>query len=154
MIQTTITLGEFCKQHRITMMATRVDANPHMSDFEGDHWKVKFARAWISPTEYHERATGKSVRYTRQNYMTTYFSMGYGHTGAEPTAEQVIDCLASDASSVDQSTFVQWARDLGYDEDSRKAEATYKACEHGTFKLKAFLGDALYETLLYGTERL
>lgn len=149
-----ITLTEFCKVHRITMKPVWVDKNPHMLDRAMDHWKVRFQRTWDSPTEYHKRATGERVHPTYHDWMTMYFSMGYGHNGAEPTAEQVLDCLASDASSVDGQTFEGWARDLGYDEDSRSAERIYSACERGAARLRRFLGDALYEQLLYGTERL
>lgn len=43
---------------------------------------------------------------------------------------------------------------MGYCEDSRKAERIYKLCERGAAKLKSFLGDELYEELLYNTEPL
>lgn len=85
--------------------------------------------------------------------MSLYFSQGSAHVD-EPTAEDVLDCLASDASSYDGNTFEQWARELGYDTDSRKAEKTYKAVKRQAEQLKRFLGDEAYETLLYKTERL
>jgi len=44
-----------------------------------------------------------------------------------PTAAGVLYCLLSDAEAVDQS-FTDWAGDLGYDTDSRKALETYEAC--------------------------
>ena len=145
-----ITLGEFCTRNRISMTAECADANPNMQEREMDHWKVRFTR--------HQdfTRTGNVYRFHGKILarMTMYFSMGYGHAGKEPTAEDVLDCLASDASSVDQGSFDEWCRSFGYDEDSRTAERTYKACEKGAAKLKAFLGEDLYETLLYGTERL
>lgn len=141
----TIALADFTRVHRISMTAERVGANPNMTDSRDmDHWKVVFTR----------RGTARDIGAATPARMTTYFSMGYGHNGAEPRAEDVLDCLASDASSVDQEVFEEWARNMGYDEDSRKAEKVYRACEHGAKRLKKFLGEELYETLLYKTERL
>ncbi len=38
-------------------------------------------------------------------------------------------------------SFDEWARDLGYDTDSRRAEKTYKQVVSQTAKLKRFLGE-------------
>src|SRR5689334_5397643 len=106
-----IPLTEFCKLHRISMTAEQATDNPYMDSASRDsmdHWKVKFTR-------YQDfTCTGDTLRFHGKILarMTTYFSMGVGHGGAEPTAARVLDCLASDASSVDQQTFEGWARDL------------------------------------------
>lgn len=44
-----------------------------------------------------------------------------------PTAAAVLYCLLSDARATEQC-FADWAVDLGYDTDSRKALAIYEAC--------------------------
>ena len=98
-----------------------VDSNPHMADFRGDHWRV----------------TLHNPRNRRQ--MTTYFSKGYGHNGQEPTADEVLACLVSDASGIDQD-FEGWADDLGYDPETREAEKIYKAVKRQTAKLERFIG--------------
>src|SRR5271165_6455916 len=101
-----ITVGEFCTRNGISMTAERVERNPNFVDSEDmDHWKVVFTR----------RGCSQVFR------MTTYFSMGRGHHGAEPEAGGVLECLASDSASVTES-FEEWARDMGYSTDSRKAE--------------------------------
>jgi hypothetical protein len=83
--------------------------------------------------------------------MTTPFYMGPGLC-REPTAADVLECLALDASSVECSDgFGDWARDLGYDEDSRRASAIYDACEKVARRLRRFLG-ADYDAYLYDTE--
>lgn len=41
--------------------------------------------------------------------------------------EHPFDVLISDCSGVDNVSFEEWADDLGYDPDSRRAEATYNA---------------------------
>lgn len=44
-----------------------------------------------------------------------------------PDAADVVHCLLMDASGTDE-TFEDWAGNLGYDPDSRKAEGIFKAC--------------------------
>lgn len=70
-----------------------------------------------------------------------------------PTAEEVLDCLASEASAMDQS-FEDWASDFGYDVDSRKAEKAYNACREQGFALRKLLGYADFEILLNRVERM
>jgi hypothetical protein len=137
------TITEFIAEHGIKMTANRAPSNPNFTDpLNGmDHWKVVFTRPIVGLSRH------------GQVKLTTCFSMGYRHHGAKPEAKDVLDCLASNASSVDSADFEEWARDLGYDPDSRKAEKTYKACEHGASRLKTFLGEELYQKLLYETER-
>ncbi len=152
MVTDTVTLQDFVRAHRISMTAERTSSNPNMADSTSmDHWKAVFTR-------YQDfTKTGDSVRFHGKVLarMTTYFSMGYGHNGSPPSAEDVLDCLSSDASSVEYEGFFGWADDMGYDHDSRKAEKIYKACVHNSKRLKKFLGDdEAFNQLLYGTEHL
>ena len=71
--------------------------------------------------------------------MTTMFCHGPAICH-EPTAEGVLDCLLSDAMSGEE-TFEGFCSDLGYDPDSRKAEATWKACARIGRKLHKLLGN-------------
>lgn len=138
----TVTIAQFVKDNRISMTAEWADRNPHMDDSANmDHWKVTLRR-------------GESGKSKKRYAMTTYFSQGYGHNGKEPKVTSVLDCLASDSSSIENArSFEDWANDFGYDTDSRKAEKTFKTCEHQAKRLKNFLGDDLYEQLLWHTER-
>lgn len=126
--------------HSVHIACEEIDRNPFMEEkpIDGvstdmDHWKVRLTRPRRS--------------------MTILFSMGKGHNGAEPTAADVLDCLASDASSVDTNSFEDWCADLGYDVDSRKAERTYRECKRQAEKLSHFLGGQLMTTLLYHVTR-
>lgn len=47
---------------------------------------------------------------------------------SEPSFATVMHCLASDANMACGNTFREWCRDLGYDDDSIKAKASYDAC--------------------------
>lgn len=71
---------------------------------------------------------------------------GIGHiTGTgkplQPDTRNVLYSLASDCDVLDAGGFEQWAGDLGYDTDSRKAEAIYRACLEIALKLRAGLGE-------------
>jgi hypothetical protein len=80
--------------------------------------------------------------------MTLYFSQGSAHT-EPPTLADVLDCLASDASTYENSgSFENWAGELGFDTDSRKAEKIYRITERQTKQLKRVLGDELFKQLL------
>lgn len=74
------------------------------------------------------------------------FFMGQGNKKG-PDAAGVMSCLLSDSTAIDQ-TFEDWCADMGYDEDSRKAEKIYQECRKSGAKLKNFLRED-YETFLY-----
>lgn len=65
-------------------------------------------------------------------------------TGGKPILPNLADVLyslCSDADAIDSPTFEEWAENIGYDTDSRKAEAIYRACLEIALKLRAALGD-------------
>lgn len=64
-----------------------------------------------------------------------------------PDAKDVIYSLIQDGWAIDYPTYEGWASDLGYDEDSRKGEAIYRACLEIGLKLRASLGEAGLTTL-------
>ena len=81
--------------------------------------------------------------------MTIPFFKGYGYGGAEPTAEEVLECLISDYSGWDSANdFKDWASDLGLDTNSHKTKRTYQQVEKQSRKLKNFLGQALIDDLM------
>ena len=83
------------------------------------------------------------------NTMTVPFQQGSAWT-TEPTAEEVFECLFSDAAGFESAQgFEDWAAEYGYDPDSRAAaEATYRKVEELTVKLREFCG-ADYERFLW-----
>lgn len=133
----TITLAEFIRQHKLTMSAERWHENPYMPDGQRtmDHWRVRIT----ARTEAGRRS------------FTTYFSMGFGHNGHEPTLADLLNCFASDHT---EESFENWAHDLGYDADSRKAERTYRIVQQQRGKVERLLGPEAYDQLVYHTERL
>ena len=77
------------------------------------------------------------LRY-RGRRLTTDF---YGGSAVENiTAADVLSSLILDANAGDQS-FEDFCGDFGYDEDSRTAERTWRACAAMVPRLRRFLGD-------------
>jgi len=79
-----------------------------------------------------------TLRYRGRRYSFDFWQ-GVGVAG-DPTAEGCLDCLLSDAQAGGQ-TFEEFCAEFGYDPDSRRAEATWKACRRTAAGMKRLLGD-------------
>lgn len=131
------TLARLLEREKITVADVKTVAeNPHMSgeDSRGmHHYKVRLRRR---------------LPQGARREMTVYFSMGSALCH-EPTAADVIECLASDAAGYDAARgFEDWAREYGYDPDSRRAERTYRAVARQARRLERFLEGLDLETIL------
>ena len=67
------------------------------------------------------------------------FTFGANLNGDEPTAYDILACL----TKYDPGTFEDFCSDYGYDEDSRKAESTYKAVCKEWRNVERVFGDYL-----------
>lgn len=65
-----------------------------------------------------------------------------------PTVADVMYSLINDADVLQYPGLEAWAREVGFDPDSRKAEATYRACLDIALKLKNGIGDDTFEGLV------
>ena len=134
----TQTITNFIRAAGISMTAERWHENPTAAPEafrNADHWRC--------------------ILRAGRSRLTVYFSKGYGHNGQSANAAEVLDCLASDASSYDNvRDFDDWCAEYGYNVDSRNAERTYKIIGQQATNLRLLLGDSAYRTLLYDTERL
>ena len=129
-----MTYEQLIAKNGLKMTATRALENPNMENSQMmDHWRCTI-----------RNKSGKRI--------WLIFSMGFAHNGKQPRLAEVLDCMASDAID-GYSTFETWARDLGMDTDSRKAERTFKACIDQTKRLKKIMGGD-FDTLLNDVERL
>lgn len=70
-----------------------------------------------------------------------------GGTKLEPKPADVMHSLILDSDVIDHPTYESWASDFGYDEDSRKGEAIYRACLEIALKLRAGLGESVLAEL-------
>lgn len=64
-----------------------------------------------------------------------------------PDPVDVIYSLIQDASVLDAGSFEDWAAELGYDRDSRKAETIYRACLGLALALRHGIGESGMEAL-------
>ena len=90
--------------------------------------------------------------------MTTYWSQGGALTEA-PSLADVLDCLASDAASLENAKdFAEFATESGYNNGTeaglREAQRVYKAVCRTSAQLKRVLGESVYNALLWDCERL
>ena len=122
---------EFIDAHGITATSVGTAENPNMA---------------ASPLDPKARHYLVSLKFGRRR-MGVPFSMGSAHQN-KPTALDVLSCLAMESSGVGGRTFEDWAPEYGYDTDSRQAERTWLTCIKHAKKLKNFLGDELYTSLL------
>lgn len=64
-----------------------------------------------------------------------------------PTSTDVLSSLLLDAEVIDYARYEDFAREMGYDEDSRKGEQVYRQCLECGLALRAAFGDALLTEL-------
>lgn len=66
-----------------------------------------------------------------------------GYTKGRPIpAPELIDvlyCLVSDSDVLNYASFEEWADCVGYDPDSRKAEAVYRECMNNALRLRQII---------------
>lgn len=128
-----MSMTEWATAHGISAQAERAEENPNAPEWtQADHWQVTLTRR-----------TSKGPPRTMQ----LYFSQGYGHGGAPPKLEAVLGALQTDSLGL-EAPFEEWATDLGWSPDSRKAERIYRTCKRQAARLQRFLGEALYQELL------
>lgn len=58
-----------------------------------------------------------------------------------PEFADVLSSLVSGSDALNHPTYESWASDLGYDTDSRKGEAIYRACLEIALKLRSAIGE-------------
>lgn len=119
---TVSTFDEYCKKRGVTIRTTK-------RELSADE------RGW-------QHHTMKCMIAYKGRKLATTFKQGMAHESA-PTAGDVLTCMFSDARSfADHGNFEEWAREYGYNSDSRKAESIYNACRETRAQLVAvFKGD-------------
>lgn len=102
---------------------------------------------WDKQTDWQKGANGYHVtlRYKRRQYSFDFWQ-GQAITD-DPTAEGCLECLLSDAQA-GELDFEDFCREFGYDDDSRSAERTWRACGEVNMRLRELLGDD-FDQFLY-----
>lgn len=126
---------QFVKMNKITSNHRTTWRNKNMPNWHD-------AKHYIVTLEYDKKT------------MTLPYSQGLG-IKEPPETDDVLDCLASDASIVDNCLTIQdFASEMGYDLDESDIERAWKAIQRERRRLMEFLGEELYNILLWDVERL
>jgi hypothetical protein len=129
------TLAQFIRKAGIDTAVLPADSNPNMPDngagYMTQHFLVTFK---LEERTFSVPFSGGELAFATR-------------PSGQPSAEDVLECLRSDAYSADQS-FEDWCGDYGEDSDSRRAYATWQAAQKQTDDLRAFLGGANFAALL------
>ena len=99
-------------------------------------WTLDYTRLIVFETEH-----GKAA------HCPNGFSFIKGGKPIMPKPMDVIHSLMTDCDVLDYGTFEQWARNFGYDEDSRKAESIYRACLETALQIRSGLGETAMREL-------
>mgnify|MGYP000853982119 CR=1 FL=1 len=89
--------------------------------------------------------TGQYVKNKRSWLSESYIQ--FKATQPDPKLTDVLYCLVMDAYVLDTSGFEEWAKDYGYNTDSREAEKMYKQCIEQSLQFKNLIGQAALDTL-------
>ena len=145
--------SEFLEQHGMTMTATFAGwACPEFCDDDqhthGARFEITLRRRdvglpipkltfdfWGSHHDSHEQ------RHDRGHAKGTRLRDG----GKRPTPYDVLACISGDIHTPD--TFEDFCGEYGYEEDSRKAEATWKRCAEFAAKLRTFFPVECHDAL-------
>lgn len=128
-----MTAQEFAAMHGITVSSRPIPTNPYMPDETMDHWLSVLKMGELG-TDFRE--------------LTTEYSKGSAFNGEPPTAAEIIETLAMDASYVDYENFEEWCDLFGYNPDSRQAERLFLTMKEKAKDFRRFLGPELFNTLL------
>jgi len=123
-----------CRKYEISAKCVYGAAEPWPDEWEGRQchpWTVTLS--WYGPQ-------GKSRKDQKPLTITVSFFQGVAHEN-EPTAADVLSSLLVDAAVEDYGSFEDWADDLGYNHDSRKAKRTYDGCLAMAPRVRAFCGN-------------
>jgi hypothetical protein len=147
----TMTVAAFIEKHGITFTFTT-------GSIPGD----RMDDSWLRE-DFHFDCLFRMGDESSRRQLASDYHMGKGHgkpvkrsdghvirvIPPHPDPAEVLDSLRSDAQSVDCARdFEDWASELGYDTDSRKAHASWLACMEIGRKLRFFLGADAYAELM------
>lgn len=153
-------------QHGVTMSATFVPQSASRHSQEKDrtlNWRIAFKRVsngasfaidYSQGVGHIPKIIGKSYPMEMQAREWEASEKGRYQARANssfatkplppPSAANILYCITSDASCIDD-TFEDFCANLGYDTDSRKAEAIYNACRAQTRDAQRVLGRDLLD---------
>jgi hypothetical protein len=107
---------------------------------DGVRADVSYGASVPTPEDFRDSTAWTVVLRRKGRKLSVPFFTGSAIT-EDPTAHVVLDCVLSDAL-IGEDTFEGFASEFGYEEDSRKAYATWESCVKMARKVRKFLQDA------------
>lgn len=115
--------------------------------------KARPPSSWdAKPQEFRRRAVDFEIENGREAQWVSLAFTARGGKPIEPDTADVIHSLISDADVLNYNSFEDWALSLGYDEDSRKAEAIYRSCLELALQLRNGLPAEAFADLVAASE--
>ena len=124
-----MTYQEFINKHSIKTSFRETSCNPYImdDDFKGRHYN-------------------SSITYMDQSAV---FPFSVGAAIDNPQTTCLLECLKWDCGSVQNTEdFEDWADQVGFDPDSRKAEKIYNECKKQMGILQRLLGESVFNELM------
>ncbi len=142
--------------------------DPKSKEFQGIKWKIVFKSKRGEFATNFTQGIGHLPNYPKTGKMPVDILEDIKHTlqtgkicrhignqilkfGGKPISPphpaDVISCLLTDSSAEDYATFEDWANEMGYDPDSRKAEAIWQACLETSRNMNRVIGHDVIEAL-------
>lgn len=105
--------------------------------------KIKPPQHWDRPDKdwKHQASAWECEHGVPASYLFGNFQAAIKATPIMPDPCDVLHSLLLDGDPIDHPTYESWASDLGFDADSRKGEAAYRACLEIGLKLRAAIGE-------------
>jgi hypothetical protein len=177
--QEAMTIKNFIKEHGLTVEWFPLYQNPNITDMpKGSvHFTAVVAsggrtlhtpyscgpgivESWARETKFKAVVDGRTItsellakRYN-QRHPAKYEFLRMAALEFRPEFEDLLDCLASDASCIDSARdFSDFCDELGYNDDSIKDRKTYDTIKEQTRELEQLLGKDALQILMYEVER-
>lgn len=103
------------------------------------NWGDKMPENWN-----HHRVTVKNTETSARTSFDFWASIVKSHLETEYDVLNAFYCFVGDAISGNMD-FSEFCREFGYDEDSRTAEKTWKACKRSAGKMKRIYDGDIYD---------
>jgi hypothetical protein len=143
---------KFLAAHKLSFRAVRVDSRTDgLGDIPTDGPMVN--KSWADVENKFRRHFRVELRTLATDFaLSTFFSQGSAHT-EEPTAAEVLECLACDARSVvDCADVLDFAQEFGHDLDSTEAinrlRLVFNGCNETLDALDQLVGEDARNELL------
>lgn len=129
-------IGRIKSKSRVVLSADYQQGEGHLPSYK------QFARRTVMYDELLKSEAETGRKHRGENFL---FPMG---KRIPFPAEDFLQCIALDCEAINAGCFEAWAEDVGFDPDSRKAEAIYRTCLNYALALRSALGEPQFSNFI------